>query len=137
MTITARARALTRVGRTGDAAATIAGGIATGEAALTKRPGDLERRKLLADSYLAQGDLLALTPKAGGATTAWARALVLVDSLARSTKETDYLVLQAGAMLRLGGSTDAKAVIDELTRRGYRRPSFVELARVKGIGRAE
>jgi tetratricopeptide (TPR) repeat protein len=136
-TITTRARALVRVGRASEATGTIASGIAAGEAALAKRPGDLERRKLLADSYLAQGDLLALTPKAGGATTAWARALVLVDSLARSTKETDYLVLQAGAMLRLGGSTDAKAVIDELTRRGYRRPSFVELARVKGIGRTE
>ena len=130
-----RARALMRLGKSGDAMTAIAKGIAAGEAALAKRPGDLERRKLLADAYLTQGDLFALNPAAGGATTSWARALVLVDSLARSTRETDYLVLQAGAMLRLGGNTDAKSVIGELTRRGYRRPSFVELARAKGIGR--
>ena len=134
-TVTARARALMRLGRSADAVKIITRGSETGEVALAQGAGDLERRKLLADSYLVQGDLLASPASAGGATTAWARALVLVDSLARTTKETDYLVLQAGAMLRLGGSADAKAVIAELTRRGYRRPSFVELVRVKGVGK--
>ena len=35
-------------------------------------------------------------------------------------------------MLRLGGGTDAKPVVDELVRRGYRRPAFIQLARSAG-----
>ncbi|MEP6991181.1 MAG: protein kinase [bacterium] len=131
----ARARVYMRLGRTTEAVSSIAQVIKAGEAALASKPGDLSRRRLLADSYLIRGDLLAGPARGGGATTAWARALVLVDSLARSTRETDFLALQAGAMLRLGGGADAKPVVDELFRRGYRRPSFVELARVKGFAR--
>ncbi len=132
MTRNSRARALMRLGRTGEASTLIARTIQEGEATIAAKPGDLSRRRILADSYLVQGDLLS-QPGSSGGTTAWARALVLVDSLARASKETEYLSIQAGSMLRLGGSADAKPVVDELMKRGFKKPSFVELARTKGF----
>ncbi len=128
----ARARALMRLGRTADARASAAKAVEIADAAFAKKPADLERRKLLADANIVLGEALSLPADAGGATTAWARALVLVDSVASATKETEFLALQATAMMHLGGS-GATSAVNELTRRGYRRPSFVALARTKGV----
>jgi tetratricopeptide (TPR) repeat protein/predicted Ser/Thr protein kinase len=129
----ARARALFQSGRASEALPRIEQVIAAGEAAIAKTPGDLTQRKLVADSYLVLGEVLNRPGDASGATTAWARALVMVDSLARAAKETDVLALQATAMLRLRGNSEARPVVDELLRRGYRRPSFVALTRASGV----
>ena len=109
----ARARALLALGRSTEARTEVEKAIALGESELAKKPADIDRRRLVADGYVALGDVLAKLGGAGG-TTAWARALVLVDSMARSAKETEYLALQASAMMRLGGGADAKPVVDEL-----------------------
>ena len=128
-----RARALTRVGRAAEARTSIEPAIALGEATLAKRPRDLGYRKALAEGYLAYGEVLSRPAQTGGATTRWARALVLVDSLARASKETDVLALQASAMLQLGGRDDARPAVGELAKRGYRRPSYVALVRANGL----
>jgi tetratricopeptide (TPR) repeat protein len=130
---TARGRALLRLGRTAEARQAITESITTAETSLTKKPTDLERRKLVADGYLVLGEAQSRPADGSGATTAWAHTLVLVDSLARTKKETEFLALQASAMLHLGGGADARPVVAELLKRGYRRPSFLELVRAKGL----
>ena len=126
-TSTARGRVLARVGRAGEGLASLEQAVTAGEANLAKRPTDLDRRKLASDAFLARGDALDRPGAASGSTTSWARALVLVDSVARATKETEFLALQAGAMLRLHSSAEARPVVAELLARGYRRPSFIAL----------
>ena len=130
---TARARALMGLGRAAEAHRVIDDAVALGEHLLTAQAKDLELRRLLADAYIADGELLSRPGSASGATMPLARALVLVDSLARTTRETEFLVLQSRAMLRLNGATEARPVVTELLRRGYRRPSFLELARSRGV----
>jgi serine/threonine-protein kinase len=130
---TARARALMRLGRAADARAPADQAIAAGESALGRKAQDLEYRRLLADAYIVRGEALDRPGSASFATTSWARALVLVDSLARTSKETEFLALQAAAILRLHGKEEALPIVGELLRRGYRRPSFVELLKAHGI----
>ena len=132
-TSTARGRALLQQGRGGEALTALEQAASASEAALAKQPSDLERRKLAADAFIARGDALDHPGAASGSTTSWARALVLVDSVARSTKETEFLVLQASAMLRLHSRAEAKPVIAELLSRGYRRPSWMALLRATQV----
>ena len=130
---TARGRALTRLGRTAESRRILDEVLALGEAGLSKRPSDLDFRRVVADAYIARAEVPAET---GGVTAPLARALVLVDSIARSTKETEFLVLQAKALLRLSGPAEAQPMVTELLRRGYRRPSFMELLRAKGVSQS-
>jgi hypothetical protein len=53
----------------------------------------------------------------------------LEDSLARADPETEILAVQAAALISSGRRDDARPVVAELTRRGYRRPTFVRLVR--------
>ena len=129
----ARGRALAKLGRGSEALAVLENAVAVGEAALARKPTDLEGRKLVADAFLARGDALDHPGAASGSTTSWARGLVLVDSVARATKETDFLALQAGAMLRLHSVAEARPVVAELISRGYRRPSYVALLQANGM----
>ena len=132
-TSTARGRALLQQGRGSEALVALEQAVTAGEAALANKPMDLERRRLAADALLARGDASNHPGAASGSTTSWARALVLVDSVARATKETDFLALQAGAMLRLHSGAEARPAVAELLSRGYRRPSFVALLRANGM----
>ena len=129
---TASARSLARGGHAAEAERSADAAIAAGERAVASRPADLELRRVLADAHLARGEILERPGHAGNATTAWARALVLVDSLARTSGETEYLALQASAMLQLRAGADAAPIVAELRRRGYRRPSYMALVRAKG-----
>jgi tetratricopeptide (TPR) repeat protein len=129
----ARARALTQLGRSAEARVGTQEALAAAEAAIALRPGDRELRKIVADCYLAYGDVISGPGRESGAATAWARALSMADSLARGARDTDILALQASAMLRLRGGDEAKPIIVELLHRGYRRPSFIELLRTNGI----
>jgi tetratricopeptide (TPR) repeat protein/predicted Ser/Thr protein kinase len=129
----ARARALTQLGRRVEARVGTEEALAAAEAAMAQKPGDRELRKIAADCYLAYGDLINAPGRESGAATAWAHALTMADSLARSSRDTDILALQASAMLRLRGGAEAKPIVAELMQRGYRRPSFIELLRSNGI----
>jgi serine/threonine-protein kinase len=133
ITQTTRGRALLRAGRPTEALVPVRQGLAIGEAAMARKPSDIERRRQTADSYVALGEILSRSGDASGATAAWSRALTLVDSLARTARETELLAVQAAALLRLDRIDDARPVVAELLRRAYRRPSFVELVRAKGI----
>jgi lactam utilization protein B len=64
-----------------------------------------------------------------GARDAWSHALTLVDSLAHVDPETELLAVQAEALIDLGQRDDAKPVVSELARRGYRPPTYVRLVR--------
>jgi len=132
-TSTARGRALVRLGRESEGLAALEQAITAGEGALARKPADLETRKLTAGAFLARGDAFDHPGAIDGSATSWARALVLVDSVARTTRETDFLALQAGAMLRLHSGAEARPVVSELQTRGYRRPSFASLLRANGM----
>lgn len=96
-------------------------------------PNDLDTRRVLTDAYLALGDASARSGDPAGARRSWTRALETVDSLARSTRQTDLLALEATALLRLDRADDALPFVRELLHRGYRKRSVVELARAKGL----
>ncbi len=130
---TARGSALLQSGRARDARASVELGLAAGESAMAAKPNDLEYRRLVAGAYIGLGEILSRAENAGASTIPWARALVFVDSLARSAKETEFLALQAEAMLHLHGKDEARPIVSELIRRGYRRPSFLRLIRANGL----
>ena len=130
---TARGRALLSLGRVGEARAAVDQAVAAGESALARKAQDLEYRRLLADACIVRGEVLSRPGGPSVATVPLARALVLVDSLARTARETDFLNLQATSMLLLRGTNDAAPIVTELLHRGYRRPSFIRLVRANGI----
>jgi hypothetical protein len=130
----ARARALARLGRIPEAAAAARRAVQVADSTLLRKPSDLERRGLSADAHLALGEVLSGSGAASGAGDEWGRALAAVDSVAHATSLTDLLALDATALLHGGNVQAARAPVGELMRRGYRRPSFVALARGAGIG---
>jgi tetratricopeptide (TPR) repeat protein len=129
MTETARARALLHLGREIPALEPARRAVALSEESVAKKPGDIDRRMQAGDASLILGEILARAHDASGATAARTRALGLVDSLARATRQTDLLALQASTLLELGRTDDARPIVAELSRRGYRRPSFLERLR--------
>jgi eukaryotic-like serine/threonine-protein kinase len=101
------------------------------EPALQQRPGDQTLRSYVADAYLTLGDVLSLKREPGRARAAWTQSLATIDSLARASQLTDHLALRAWALLRLDRIDEARPVVEELLRRGYRRPRWLALVREK------
>ena len=99
--------------------------------AFESSPGDAETRRVLAETYVARGEVRAATGDSADARQSWEHGLATVDSLARATRQTDLLALQATALLDLGRVSEARPVVRELIARGYREPRFVALAEAK------
>jgi tetratricopeptide (TPR) repeat protein len=122
-------RVLLALGRVHDALASAQRASAASESRLKARPNDIEAHRAAGDAHVALGTALSRSGDARGANDAWSHALALEDSLVRADPETELLAVQAAALLDLGRRDDARPVVAELTRRGYRRPAFVRLAR--------
>ena len=99
------------------------------EVTLKDKPNDIDSHRAAGDAYVALGTALSRSGDARGASDAWLHAVALEDSLVRADPETELLAVQASAMINLGRRDMAKPLVDELTRRGYRRPTFVRLVR--------
>ncbi|MBK5189794.1 MAG: hypothetical protein JJD97_16240, partial [Gemmatimonadaceae bacterium] len=125
----AESRALLALGHVHDALASAQRASAASEATLKHKPSDIEAHRAAGDAYVALGSALSRSGDARGATDAWSHAVSLVDSLVRADPETEILAVQAAALIDLGKREEAKPVVAELTRRGYRRPTFVRLVR--------
>ena len=130
---TALGRALLLAGRSTEASATLEHAVKGALTAFEGAPNDLDTRRVLTDAYLELGDASARSGDPAASRRSWTRALETIDSLARSTRQTDLLALQATALLRLDRVDDAQPFVRELLHRGYRKRSFVELARAKGL----
>jgi tetratricopeptide (TPR) repeat protein len=93
--------------------------------ALAKKPSDINLRVASTEANLELGDARARAGNASGATAAWTAALGAIDSLAKSRQFTDHLALRAAALVRLGRIDEARPVVTEVLRRGYRRPRWM------------
>jgi tetratricopeptide (TPR) repeat protein len=122
-------RTLLAVGRTQEALAAAQRATVASEATLKAKPGDIEAHRAAADAAVAYGTALARSGDARGAHDAWVHAVALEDSITRVDPETELLAVQAGALLHLGEREEAKPLVEELARRGYRRPTFARLVR--------
>ena len=125
----AESRALLALGRVHDAVASAQRASAASQATLKSKPDDIEAHRAAGDAHVALGSALSRSGDARGALDAWSHAVALEDSLARVDPETEILAVQAAALISSGRRDDARPVVAELTRRGYRRPTFVRLVR--------
>jgi len=125
----AESRALLALGRAHDALDAAQRASTASEDILKTRPTDVESHRAAADASVALGTALSRSGDATGAKDAWSLALTLTDSIARVDPETELLAVRAAALIDLGEQADAKPTIEELARRGYRRPTFVRLVR--------
>jgi tetratricopeptide (TPR) repeat protein len=122
-------RALLAMGRVPEALAAAHAASEAGDARLKAKPEDIESHRVAADAALALGTALSRSGDARGAHDSWVHAVALEDSITRVDPETELLAIQASALLHLGEREEAKPIIEELAHRGYRRPTFVRLAR--------
>jgi hypothetical protein len=58
---------------------------------------------------------------------------VTIDSLARARQFTDHLALRAWALMRLDRLDEARPIVTELLRRGYRRPHWMAVVKEKRV----
>ena len=127
----AESRVLLALGRVYDAVTLAQRASVAGGATLKTKPSDIEAHRAAGDAYVALGSALSRSGDASGALDAWSHAVALEDSLARADPETEILAVQAAALISSGRRDDARPIVAELTRRGYRRPTFVRLVRDK------
>jgi len=132
-TQTALAQALLLAGRRTEALAAARRALAVGEPEVERASADIEGHQLLSEAYLGMAQVLDRAGDADGARQAVSRAFATIDSLARASRQTDLLALSATALLHMNRTEDARPLVRELARRGYRRPSFVALVRDKGV----
>jgi serine/threonine protein kinase len=130
-TLTTLGSALAAAGRTGEAEATERRALSILEPALKGKPLDQNLRSFAADAQLALGEVLERKGDFTGARAAWTASFTTIDSLARAGRLTDNLALRSMALLRLNRVEDARPEVEELVRRGYRRPRWVALVREK------
>jgi len=127
LTSIAESRALLALGRVPEAIVSARRATVAGDSTLEAKPGDIESHRAAGDADVALGAALARAGNVRGARDAWMRALTAVDSIARADPETEILAVRAAAMLELGRKDEAAPVVQELARRGYKRPTFVRL----------
>ena len=101
--------------------------------ALVKKPTDLNLRAASADANIELGDALARSGRLADARTAWSKALTAIDSVARTRRLTDHLALQTAALMRLDRLDDARPIVLDLVRQGYRRTPWIAVARAKHL----
>jgi tetratricopeptide (TPR) repeat protein len=126
---TVQAQGLLATGRASEAVSAAQRAAFEADSAVAAKPSDIEHRLAAAEASLAVGDARFRAGDAGAARAAWSHALALIDSTATATRETELLAAQATALLELGRENDAAPIVTELDRRGYRRPTFLRLAR--------
>jgi serine/threonine protein kinase len=122
-------RALLATGRVRDALAAAHAAREASDARLKAKPDDIESHRAAADAARALGTALSRTGDARGAHASGGHAGALEDAITRVDPETELLAVQASALIHLGELEEAKPIVDELTHRGYKRPTFVHLAR--------
>ena len=120
-------------GRASTAEATERRALAIIAPALAKKPSDLALRAVSAEANIELGDALVRNGKPTDARAAWLQALAVIDSVARARRLTDHLALQSGALIRLGRLDDARPIVAELVRQGYRRQRWIAVARAKNL----
>jgi serine/threonine-protein kinase len=103
------------------------------EPALQKKPTDLNLRVASTEAYLTLGEALSRSGRATDARSAWTQAYVTIDSLARARQFTDHLALRAWALMRLDRLDEARPIVTELLRRGYRRPHWMAVVKEKRV----
>ena len=124
------------LGRDGDAQSSQSRALGILEPAIAKKPTDINLRYAVTEAQLDLGDARMRSGNANGAKAAWSAALTAIDSLAKSRQFTDHLVLRATALLRLDRIDEARPVVTELLRRGYRRPRWMKLLDEKHVAPA-
>ena len=129
LTAATESRALLAVGRVQEALTMARDASKVSEARLKAKPDDIESHRAAADASLALGTALSQSGNERGAHDSWVHAVALEDSITRVDPETELLAVQAAALRHLGEREEAKPIVEELARRGYRRPTFVRLAR--------
>ena len=133
LTELARARALTVERRLDEARVAASRAAGFMNETLVRLPNDVAARSVLADAYVALGEIARLSGRAADARSSWERALAIVGVAPPSGGQTDLLAVRATALLDLGRLDEARPPVATLTTRGYRRPSFVALARATGL----
>ena len=124
---------MSMLGRVAEAERVERAALANLQPALAKRPSDQSLRLSTARATLALGDVLEREGRVSAAQQTWEQALVTVDSTARATGITDFLALRSAALLRLDRVELARPVVQEVLRRGYRRPRWLSLVHTKGL----
>ena len=103
------------------------------EPALARKPSDLNLRAASAEANIELGDALARRGRRDDARVAWMHGLAAIDSVARTRRITDHAALQAAALMRLDRIDEARPIVQDLLRRGYRRPRWIAVARDKKL----
>jgi hypothetical protein len=103
------------------------------EPALAKKASDLNLRAASAEANIELGDALARNGRPAEARAAWSQALTAIDSLARTRRLMDHLALQSAALMRLDKLDEARPIVLDLVRKGYRRPRWIAVARTKNL----
>jgi hypothetical protein len=93
------------------------------DSALASRPTDIERSRQASAAHLVLGDASARAGDSAAASAAWNRALALA-TLPSAARQTEFLALQARALLRLHDRVRAEPVLQELSRRHVALPSI-------------
>ena len=119
--------------RRADAEASERHALAVLEPSLAKKPSDLNLRAATSEALLALGDVLASGGRGLEATAVWNRSLATIDSVARNRRLTDHLVLQSAALMRLDRLDEARPIVNEVLKRGYRRPRWFATVRSKRV----
>jgi serine/threonine protein kinase len=132
-TLTFSSYALSAAGRPGDAEADARRALSIVEPVVARRPTDQTARLTLTDAYLATGDAAMRRGDTIAARGAWTGALAAVDSVARATGIAELRALNASALVALGRVDDARPIVEELGRQGYRRPRWVAQMRAAGL----
>ena len=121
------------LGRRREAEADLRRALGILEPGLEKRPSDLNFRTGVTEAELYLGDVLASAGHTSEARQSWERALGTIDSVAKARQITDHLALRAGALLRLDRLDEARPLVVELLRRGYKRPRWMAVVREKHV----
>ena len=121
------------LGKTGVAELGLRRAIGIIDSGLSKRPSDLNLRIASTDTRLELGDALQRGGRLAEARASWTQALAAIDSVARTRKLTDHLALQAAALMRLDRLDEARPIVLDLVRRGYRRRRWIAIAAAKHL----
>ena len=87
---------------------------------------------MISKIYILLGRGHASSDRHHQATTAWSRALEILETLGSAVRRPQVLDPWARALLYLGHLEEAEPIVASLTESGYARPSFVALNRELG-----
>jgi hypothetical protein len=122
------AELVSQSGRPGEAVTLARRTAASVDSALASRPTDIERARQASAAHLVLGDASARAGDSAAASATWNRALALA-TLPSAARQTEFLALQARALLRLHDRARAEPVLQELSRRHVALPSIAAAPR--------